>query len=186
MTLSRKAIRPAQTEYLIAHDFLPVSIDYRLCPETTLLEGPITDVCDAYRWCLSTLPKLARERGFIIDEDRIVVIGWSTGGHLALSLAWTTLNAGLPPPIGLLSFYAPVDFQSGGEFSEVSPTECAVLTSSFLGPRARQCPFVKSPRAQSQPGTDPRVFVFSSGKSSPDPSLQNSFGNAVDGSLTVE
>ncbi|EOD43923.1 putative polyketide synthase protein [Neofusicoccum parvum UCRNP2] len=48
MTLSRKAIRPAQVSFLLANHVIPVSFDYRLCPEINLIDGPITDVRDAF------------------------------------------------------------------------------------------------------------------------------------------
>ena len=115
MTLSKKAIRPLQTAFLLAHDVLPISIDYRLCPETNLIDGPITDVCDAYAWAQTKLQAVVKSRGILVDEKRIVVIGWSTGGHLAMTTAWTSKEAGLKPPVAILSFYGPTDFESGGE-----------------------------------------------------------------------
>ena len=120
MTLSRKAIRPLQTAFLLAHDVLPISIDYRLCPETNLIDGPITDVCDAYAWVQTKLQAIVRTRGISVDEKRIVVIGWSTGGHLAMTTAWKSKEAGLKPPVAILSFYGPTDFESGGESAPVS------------------------------------------------------------------
>ncbi len=116
MTLSRKAIRPFQTSSLLAHNVLPVSIDYRLCPEINLIDGPIADVCDAYAWAQTGLQAVVRSKGILIDEKRIVVIGWSTGGHLAMTTAWKSKEAGLTPPVAILSFYGPTDFESGGEF----------------------------------------------------------------------
>ncbi len=116
MTLSRKAIRPFQTAFLLAHNILPVSIDYRLCPEINLIDGPIADVCDAYAWAQTGLQAVVRSKGILIDEKRIVVIGWSTGGHLAMTTAWKSKEAGLRPPVAILSFYGPTDFESGGEF----------------------------------------------------------------------
>ncbi len=116
MTLSRKAIRPYQTASLLAHNILPVSIDYRLCPEINLIDGPIADVCDAYAWAQTGLQAVVRSKGILIDEKRIVVIGWSTGGHLAMTTAWKSKEAGLTPPVAILSFYGPTDFESGGEF----------------------------------------------------------------------
>ncbi|KAI1840571.1 hypothetical protein JX266_013235 [Neoarthrinium moseri] len=113
MTLSRKAIRPAQTQYLLANGFLPVSIDYRLCPEVNLLDGPITDVRDAYRWARTSLPLLAEKRGITAESTKVVIVGWSSGGHLALSIGWTAEIGGIPPPTAILSFYAPYDFESG-------------------------------------------------------------------------
>lgn len=114
MTLSRKAIRPIQTRYLLTHGYLPISIDYRLCPEINLIDGPITDVYDAYQWIQTVLPQIALRRGLAVDKNKVVVIGWSTGGHLAMSIGWTSKMAGVPPPIAVLSFYSPVDFESGG------------------------------------------------------------------------
>ena len=118
MTLSRKAIRPLQTAFLLAHGVLPISIDYRLCPETNLIDGPITDVCDAYAWVQTKLQAVVKTRGISVDEKRIVVIGWSTGGHLAMTTAWTSKEAGLRPPVAILSFYGPTDFESGGESTQ--------------------------------------------------------------------
>ena len=115
MTLSRKAIRPFQTAFLLAHGVLPVSIDYRLCPEINMIDGPITDVCDAYAWVQKGLQDVMRSKGISVDEQKIVVIGWSTGGHLAMTTAWTSRQAGLKPPVAILSFYGPTDFMSGGE-----------------------------------------------------------------------
>ncbi|KAL9608394.1 MAG: hypothetical protein Q9167_006774 [Letrouitia subvulpina] len=116
MTLSRKAVRPFQTAFLLAHGVLPVSIDYRLCPEVNLIEGPIQDVCDAYAWVqrggLQAALRLSRH-GVLVDGVRTVVIGWSTGGHLAMTTAWMSKQAGLRPPVAILSFYGPTDFESG-------------------------------------------------------------------------
>lgn len=113
MTLSRKAMRPAQTNFLLDNGVLPVSIDYRLCPEVNLIDGPIADTLSAYEWIRTALPALARTRGIVIDLENIIAVGWSTGGQLAMTTAWTTRGAGIPPPRAILSFYAPTDFESG-------------------------------------------------------------------------
>ena len=114
MTLSRKAVRQYQTAHLLSHNVLPVSIDYRLCPEIDLINGPIQDVCDAYAWARTGLQAIVRSRGIVVDKEKIVVIGWSTGGHLAMTTAWKSKEAGLKPPVAILSFYGPTDFESGG------------------------------------------------------------------------
>lgn len=117
VTLSRRAVRPAQTRHLLKLGFLPVAIDYRLCPEISLVDGPIADVCSAYIWARTELPKIlmAAEPKVQVDPRRIVAIGWSTGGHLAMSLGWTAGAEGQPAPNAVLSFYAPTDFESGGQ-----------------------------------------------------------------------
>ncbi|KAH8203888.1 hypothetical protein TruAng_001952 [Truncatella angustata] len=113
MMLSRKAIRPAQTSFLLDNGVLPVSFDYRLCPEVNLIDGPIEDIRDAYLWMQSKLPMLLSEHGITVDCTKVAVIGWSTGGHLALSTAWTTRLLASNPPAAILCFYGPVDFESG-------------------------------------------------------------------------
>lgn len=128
MTLSRRAVRPHQTQYLLKNNILPISLDYRLCPEVDVLSGPITDVCDAVSWARTTLPKIAREQGVLVDVNKLVVVGWSTGGHLAMTTAWTCSTKGIKPPSAILSFYAPTNFEH----------ECAFFTkkwpvSKFLG-----------------------------------------------------
>ena len=143
MTLSRKAIRPFQTAFLLTHNVLPVSIDYRLCPEVNLVDGPITDVSDAYVWAQTDLQAVVRGRGILIDTKRIVIIGWSTGGHLAMTTAWTSRAAGLKPPVAILSFYGPTDFESGGEsaslvISRLIFGHCGLSSSNLLHPNKAQ------------------------------------------------
>ena len=111
--LSRKDVRPKQVKLLLQKGLLPVSIDYRLCPEVNILEGPMTDVCDAFRWAREQLPSatLKHTGGFAIDGSQVVVVGWSTGGHLATTLAWTAPLRKLRPPEAILAFYCPLDYE---------------------------------------------------------------------------
>ncbi len=113
MTLSKKAVRPAQTSFLLSKGILPISLDYRLCPEINLIDGPMTDICDAYAWAQISLQSAVHHRGIALDTSKIIVIGWSTGGHLAMTTAWTTKTRNLQPPLAILSFYGPTDFESG-------------------------------------------------------------------------
>ncbi|KAI1140804.1 BcPKS19, polyketide synthase [Hypoxylon sp. FL0543] len=109
---SRKDIRPAQTRLLLEKGFLPVSLDHRLCPEVSLSEGPMVDVCDALHWARHSLPYLASHpAGLQIDGERVVVVGWSSGGQLAMSLAWTAPQRGLRPPEAILAFYCPTNYE---------------------------------------------------------------------------
>lgn len=110
--LSRNDIRPDQTTKLLRSGFLPISVDYRLCPETTLLEGPMADVADALLWIRTILPKLTLSRRDIrVNPDRVVAVGWSAGGHLALTLAWTSAARQIRPPDAILAFYCPTDYE---------------------------------------------------------------------------
>ncbi|KAI0442798.1 hypothetical protein F4803DRAFT_575191 [Xylaria telfairii] len=110
--LSRKDVRPQQTRKLLNAGFLPISIDYRLCPETTLPSGPMTDVRDALAWVRGVLPGLRLRRSDIrADGNRVVAVGWSTGGHLALTLGFTAPEHGIRPPDAVLVFYCPSDYE---------------------------------------------------------------------------
>ncbi|KAK1996798.1 beta-ketoacyl synthase domain-containing protein [Colletotrichum falcatum] len=113
--LSRRDIRPRQTRLLLQKGFLPVSIDYRLCPEMTLTEGPMTDVCTALHWARTQLPALSASLSrpdVRADGSRVAVVGWSTGGTLAMSLSWTAPSRGIRPPDAILAFYCPSDYES--------------------------------------------------------------------------
>ncbi|QKX53212.1 uncharacterized protein TRUGW13939_00288 [Talaromyces rugulosus] len=115
MTLSRKAVRPVQTQFLLANGILPISFDYRLCPQVNVIDGAISDARDAYAWAIRKLPALIVEKGAVVDPSKIVIVGWSTGGHLAMTLAWTTIVAGLPPPVAILAFYCPTFYDTSDE-----------------------------------------------------------------------
>ena len=114
MTLSRKAIRHRQTRYLLDNGLLPVSIDYRLCPELSLVQGPMSDVSSALAWAQRELSNIAKRSGYSVESEKVVMIGWSTGGHLAMSTSWTSKAAGIALPLAILSFYAPTDLASQG------------------------------------------------------------------------
>lgn len=109
---SRKDIRPAQTRLLLEKGFIPVSLDHRLCPEVSLSKGAMVDICDALEWARYTLPNIKFQQStFQMDGERVVVIGWSSGGQLAMSLAWTAPIRGLRPPEAILAFYCPTDYE---------------------------------------------------------------------------
>jgi acetyl esterase/lipase len=46
-----------------------------------------------------------------LDPSRVVVVGWSTGGHLAMTTAFTSIERGLSPPDAILAFYCPTDYE---------------------------------------------------------------------------
>ncbi|KAF2973312.1 hypothetical protein GQX73_g379 [Xylaria multiplex] len=110
--LSRSHIRPRQTALLLSKGFLPVSIDYRLCPEVTLPAGPMADTCAGFNWCRTVLPTLKTSRPDICpDGDVVVAVGWSTGGTLAMTLPFTAPACGIRPPDAILAFYCPTDYE---------------------------------------------------------------------------
>ncbi|KAF2205457.1 BcPKS18, polyketide synthase [Delitschia confertaspora ATCC 74209] len=110
---TRKEVNPKQVKLLLDHGFLPVSIEYRFCPEVNILEGPMTDACDALFWARHQLPQIKLNcPGLNVDGSRVVVVGWSTGGHLAMTTAFTSRQKGIQPPEAILAFYCPTDYES--------------------------------------------------------------------------
>ncbi|KAI9683528.1 MAG: hypothetical protein M1822_006068 [Bathelium mastoideum] len=110
--LSRDDIRPEQTQMLLQSGFLPISIDYRLCPEKTLVEGPIDDIADALAWVRNVLPRLRLTRQDVrVNAEKVVYVGWSTGGTLATSTVWTNIAREMQPPDAILAFYCPIDYE---------------------------------------------------------------------------
>ncbi|KAL2801598.1 Alpha/Beta hydrolase protein [Aspergillus granulosus] len=90
-----------QFEELVALGFVVVSVNYRLCPTISLADGPLADCNDCYAWCQSGLPSLLdSDVGITADPGRMVSLGHSAGGHLALMMA---LNPN--PPVAILDFY---------------------------------------------------------------------------------
>lgn len=112
--LTRKDIRLDQVAMALNRGFVVVSIDYRLCPEMTLAEGPMADAVDALAWIRNTLPSIPRKRPDVrLSGEDVVLIGWSSGGHLAMSLSWTSIPKGIRPPEAILAFYCPTDYEDG-------------------------------------------------------------------------
>ena len=80
MLFSRKDVNSAQTRLLL-REFLPVSVDYRLCLEVLLGEGAIVDMCDALDWACNRLPSMRpRRSGLQVSGGEVLVVCWSSGG----------------------------------------------------------------------------------------------------------
>jgi len=56
---------------------------YRLLPETSFTELT-EDVKDVETWIRQVLPAEMKKIGVKVDGNKLVVVGGSTGGHLAL------------------------------------------------------------------------------------------------------
>ncbi|EFQ36407.1 beta-ketoacyl synthase domain-containing protein [Colletotrichum graminicola M1.001] len=123
---SRKDVRDPQTRIMLDMGLLPVSLDHRLCPETRLAQGPMVDVCDAVEWARVKLPHIKLANADVKpDPDNLVVIGWSSGGQLALSTGWTTLGKGIRPPNAILAFYCPTDYEDDWWRNPIQPIGAA-------------------------------------------------------------
>ena len=92
---NRRGLNPVQAEKYLNAGYTVISVDYRLAPQVKV-QQIIDDLEDAYTWIRTDGPKL-----FMIDPDRIAVVGHSAGGYLAL-MAGFVLK---PTPRAVISFY---------------------------------------------------------------------------------
>nr|POE63237.1 methylphloroacetophenone synthase [Quercus suber] len=84
---SSEMIPKPQVEELCRRDFVCVIPNYRLAPQVTATEA-FQDCEDAFEWTIASLPKImSSTHATIIDISRIVAMGHSSGGTLALHLA---------------------------------------------------------------------------------------------------
>lgn len=115
---TRKEVNLKQIKLLEAAGFLPVSVDYRFCPELNIINGPMNDVCEALRWARFQLPSLAGNiaPGLQANGEKVVAVGWSTGGHLAMTLAYNAPQRGLRAPEAVLALYCPTDYEDDCEY----------------------------------------------------------------------
>lgn len=110
---------------LLKRGFVPVSIDYRPCPELPLAKGAVPDIVDALQWARTILPLMYRARLDIsIDGSKVITVGWCTGGHLALILGYAAKEKGVQPPDAIVGHYSHSDLES----------ECKILYPQFLSP----------------------------------------------------
>jgi hypothetical protein len=100
--------------HLAAQGHVVVDAAYRLAPETDFY-GMVGDVKRAVAWMKVNAERLG------IDPQRIVLVGGSAGGHLAMLAAYTPGHAELTPEDvrnvdttvrGVVSFYGPSDMKA--------------------------------------------------------------------------
>jgi acetyl esterase/lipase len=114
-------------EFIAGWTGIPVvTVDYRLAPEHP---GP-TALID----CLSVYRSLI-ESGQ--DPRRLVCIGDSCGGGLALSTVMAARDEGLPIPAGVVSLSGWVDLDTAGYGPTPRSLRDAFITEGFLRARAR-------------------------------------------------
>ncbi|KAI8934946.1 hypothetical protein NX059_008613 [Plenodomus lindquistii] len=93
-----------QIQDCLDRGWIVLALEHRLCPGVNVLEGPMTDVRDALAWVYNGgLSKALESENwkYSVDQERVVVMGTSSGGHLALSTAFHTPRA----PLAILDFY---------------------------------------------------------------------------------
>ncbi|GAB1313206.1 hypothetical protein MFIFM68171_03416 [Madurella fahalii] len=127
LTLSRRAVRLGQVRFLLARGVLPVSINYRLCPQVNVVDGAMADVRDACVWAQTVLPRLMRDRGLQVAVGR---------------RRWRGEAGSVRPPRAVLAFYCPVEYDP----------ERPILMGAEHNPRSMSLGEIRE-RLSSQPTT---------------------------------
>lgn len=144
---------PALNSYLASRGYVVAAINYRLAPRWRY-PAAVEDVLSA----IDFLRTHASEFG--LDARRIVLLGRSSGGHLALHAAYTVDD---PAIRGVVSFYAPADLYYG----YTHPANPWVIDSEqiledFLGGNPDELPDVyekSSPYQFVNPATPPTLLI---------------------------
>jgi acetyl esterase/lipase len=143
----------AFNHYLAARGYAVAAINYRLAPE-----HPFPAARDDVLAALAYLKSNAADLG--LDPQRIVLLGRSAGGQLALLVAYT---AGDPSIRGAVSFYAPADMRYGyANPANPAVIDSRAILSDYLGGSPEQVPAVydaASPINFVDPTTPPTLLI---------------------------
>lgn len=90
---SSAMVPKTQISYLVDRGFVVVVPEYCLCPQVSVLEGPIQDAKGVLAWCQETLPSIMTSKDIQVDPKKIVAMGHSAGGMLALVTVRSTYHS---------------------------------------------------------------------------------------------
>ncbi len=105
-----------------------LSVAYRQLPHHDLATS-VDDCAAAYQWLLA--------QGF--SASRIVIVGDSAGGHLALKTAMNATLIGLPGPAGIAAVSPWVDFDAGPKERHENARCDAYIPVSRMAEVAKRC-----------------------------------------------
>ncbi len=120
--------------YLAAHGYFVASVNYRLAPH-----HPFPAARDDVQTAIRYLRANSEELG--LDPQRIILIGRSSGAHLALLVAYTADD---PSILGVVSFYGPPDLRYSYEHPSKYPAvfDTRRVLTTFMGGSLEQIPAV--------------------------------------------
>jgi acetyl esterase/lipase len=117
--------------WLASAGYLVVAIDYRHAPAHHW-PAQIEDVDDALRWVV------AHATDFDGDTSRVVLLGRSSGAHLATYAAWITSPIHLR---GVVSLYGPADLVTAYQFPpRPDPIHVRAVEEALIGGTLAQLP----------------------------------------------
>lgn len=149
---------PAATDrfstYMAAQGYTVVAIDYRHAPEHRF-PTQLEDVQTALAWVGD------RALDYRIDSNRVALVGWSAGAHLALLAAYEPDGF---PIQAVVNYYGPVNLSAGYYDPPVpDPIDTRAVLEAFLGGTPEQLPELyqrASPIFWVKPGLPPTLLIY--------------------------
>jgi len=139
--------------YLALSGYHVAAMNYRLAP-LNHFPAPVEDTADALDYLKAHAPELG------IDPDRMVLLGRSAGGQIALMTAYTRV---IPEIRGVIALYTPADMVWG---ALARSNKCVLnidqIFLSYLGATYRDNPQwyeQSSPCAQVSPASPPTLII---------------------------
>lgn len=84
---SSSMVPKPQIEELLDLGFVVIIPEYRLCPQVSVYEGPLSDAKACLAWVRKDMKAMIKAKADVeIDPQRVAVIGHSAGGNLALHM----------------------------------------------------------------------------------------------------
>lgn len=140
-------------QYMAAQGYTVVAIDYRHAPQHRF-PAQLQDV----RQALQFLQQNAASYG--IDPDRLALVGWSAGGHLALLAGY---QPDALPVRAIVSYYSPIDLTAGYiDPPKPDPINTRQVLQAFLGNSPDHLPDLykqASPISFVRPGLPPTLLL---------------------------
>lgn len=140
--------------YLAAQGYTVIALDYRHAPP-----HPFPAQLQDVQLGLRLIRQRATEWGF--EGDRLALIGWSAGAHLATLAAF---QPDAPPVRAIVSYYGPVDLTEGYRNPpRPDPIDTRAVLEDFLNgtPDTRPADYrAASPMTYVRPGLPPVLLIY--------------------------
>lgn len=165
------------SRYLAARGYVVTAIDYRHAP-TYRFPNQLEDVQSAIAFVRD------RAQDYEIDPDRISLVGWSAGAHLAMLAGFQSTA----PIRSIVNYYGPVDLTEGyTDLPTPDPIDVQQVLRAFMGGSPSQLPdayaqaspitYVKS----AKPNTLPPTLLIYGGR---DHVVEAKFGKSLHEAIT--
>ena len=153
---------PAESEqmgqFLAAKGYVVAALDYRHAPEHRF-PAQVEDVSAGLAFVRSRVDE------FEIERDRIALLGWSAGAHLAMLIGFQPNLQNGQPVQSLINYYGPVDLAKGYyDIPQPDPIDVQQVLKAFIGGTPAEFP-------EAYQNASPLTYVAAAQKNALPPSL---------------